>query len=744
MKKAFKALCLLMTAIIIISSFLMVFTISGFNKTFNFDIFDSKSVIDDIKNYELNMTSVIYNKNNDGNWVEYQRIHGIENRIWVSLDKIPQTLIDAIISIEDERFYSHTGVDWKRTAGAFANLVLHFWDVEQGGSTITQQLIKNITLDDEQIATRKIREIFRALAVEKALDKNTILEAYLNTISLGNGICGVQVAANYYFNKDVSELSLVECAAIAGITKNPSAYDPVYNEENNKERRNLVLDKMLELGEISELEYNQAYDAPIIIDPSQLSSFEVEVNNYFVDALIDDASKKLAEVYNCTEDEAAMKIYNGGYKIYSTVDPEIQTAMEEVYTDGRYFTQVSKETGEGIQSAMTIVDYSGHIVGIVGGAGEKTTNRGLNRATDSPRQPGSTMKPLGVYAPAVDAGVISAVSMINDTPIPGFFGEGKPGPFEWYGSYAGFMSVSYAIEHSANTIPCWVLRDSLGIDTSYQFLTEKLHLNHLTENDKNLASLALGGCDYGVTTTESAAAYAIFGNQGKYYTPTTFYKIEDRHGNVVAEYTDEGTQAIKPGTATIMNRMLQNVVYGANGTGGGIAGYSRMRAYAKTGTSNDSNDLWMVAGTPYYVGSVWYGFDHYETIYNQGAAASVWRAVMSKVHSIMKFKEFELSDDVSTKTFCQRSGKLAGKDCTELGTSIFLTDIDYSYCDGNHDAYMTEAQKKAEEEKKKKEEEEKKKESGGSSSSSSSSSGEDPDNNSSGSDSSQPDSGNTP
>ena len=721
MKKAFKAMCLIMTAIIIISSFLMVFSIGGFAKAFNFDPFDSKSVIDDINNYQLNMTSVIYNKDNSGNWVEYQRIHGEENRIWVELDKIPKELKDAVIAIEDERFYSHSGVDWKRTISATANLVFHFWDVEQGGSTITQQLIKNITSDNEQNASRKIREIFRALAVEQALDKDTILEAYLNTISLGNGICGVQVAANYYFNKDVSELNLVECAAIAGITKNPSAYNPVSNPENNAERRKLVLDKMYELGKISEIDYNQASATTLIIDPSQLSSYEVEVNNYFVDALIDEAASKLATIYKCSEDEAAMKIYNGGYKLYSTLDPEIQTAMEEVYTDLDYFRQISDTTGERIQSAMTIVDYSGHIVGIVGGVGEKTTNRGLNRATDSPRQPGSTMKPLGVYSQAINEGLITSTTVLEDKPISGYFGPGRPGPYEWYGKYDGFMSVSKALERSANTIPCWILKDYLGTDQSYKFLKEKLHLNHLTENDINLASLALGGCEYGITTTESAAAYAIFGNQGKYFSPTTFYKIEDRNGKVIAECDTLGDQVIKPGTATIMNHLLQNVVYGGNGTAGGIARYSSMRVYAKTGTSSDSNDLWMVAGTPYYVGSVWYGFDQYETIYNSGAAASVWRAVMSRVHSNMKYKQFELSDQVILRTYCAVSGRLAGKDCKDVATGYYLPGLDYQYCNGNHEAFMTEEdKKKAEEEKKKKEEEEKKKKQNSSTSSESS------------------------
>ncbi len=684
MKKVLKTFCLVLTAIIVISSFLTVFVINGAGGLLSFDFFGANEVVEDIKNYEMNMTSVIYVKNG-GEWTEYQRIHGDENRIWVDIDKCPKQLLDAFIAIEDSKFYKHGGVDWKRTAGAFANLFLHFWEGEPGASTITQQLVKNVTADNDHSAKRKLREVARAIAVEKALDKQTILEAYLNTISLGNGICGVQVASNYYFNKDVSELSLVECAALAGITQNPSAFDPINNPDGNLSRRRTVLDRMLELNMIDTDEYNDAYESVLIIDPSQKSNYEAEVYSYFVDALIDDASEKLAKVYNCTVDEATMKIYHGGYKIYSTVDLEIQNIMEDVYEDvPTYFSQVSKKTGENVQSAMTVMDYEGHIVGIVGGAGEKTTSRGLNRATDSPRQPGSTMKPLGVYAPAIDNGSATYSSVLTDKPLKDYFGKGKDGPYEWYGYYAGAMSLQFAIEHSANTIPCWILNDSLGISNSYKFVTERIHLNHLTEVDNNTASLALGGCQYGVTATESAAAYAIFGNQGKYYEPTTFYKITDKNDKVVIESDTKGEQAIKPATAAIMNRLLQNVVYGANGTGGGIAGYSRMRAYAKTGTSDSSVDLWMVAGTPYYVGSVWYGFDQNETVYNAGAAAKVWRAVMSKVHNGLERKDFDLSEDVQKKTYCRYTGLLAGKNCGNVAIGYYVPDIKDKYCSGKH------------------------------------------------------------
>lgn len=614
------------------------------------DLFDAASISENIKNMEMNMTSVVYVKNKKGKWEEYHRIHGEENRLWISIDKMPKNLLNAFIAIEDETFYEHKGINWRRTVGAVGNYIFEFDDTEFGGSTITQQLIKNVTLDKGKSASRKIREIFRALQVEKELNKTQILEAYLNTIALGNGICGVQVAANYYFNKDVSELDLSECATIAAITKNPSKYNPITGMDENRARRNVVLKKMLNLGFITPAQLLDTYDVEIDLDNSQKQEYEPEINNYFIDTLIEQVIEDLMNKYECTEDMASTMLYNGGFKIYSTVNPEIQETMEKVYLDiDKYFPYKGKDLkGNTVhaQSAMTIMDYSGHIVGIVGGAGEKTVNRGLNRAYNSPRQPGSTMKPLGVYALAIENDIIHYSSKVVDKPIPYYYPDGRSGPAEWYGSYKGTMTVDYAIRKSANTIPVILLQD-MGVDKSYKFLTKKLGMRHLKKSDKNLASLALGGCTYGMTTTESAAAYAIFGNGGIYHKPTTYTKIERTNGEVVVEYNKKGKRAISEATATIMNQLLQGVVYGSEGTGGSIRGFDyTMRAFAKTGTSSESNDLWMVAGSPYYVGSVWYGFDKQQTVYSTSAAAVIWRDVMREIHSGLEPKEFKISEDV--------------------------------------------------------------------------------------------------
>lgn len=663
MEKVFKKLTVFLSGLLVITTVFLIFVIPTYIRSERkIDFFSSNQIVDNVRNMEINMTSVIYIQNEKGDWEEYQRLHGTENRIWVGIDKVPQYLKDAFISIEDERFESHSGVDWKRTAAAVGNKLLKFDSSEFGGSTITQQLIKNVTNDKGRNAMRKFREIVRALLVERQLSKTEILEAYLNTISLGNGICGVQVAANYYFNKDVSELTLTECAALAAITKNPSEYNPVSGAEANTERRRTVLDKMLELGKITYEEYDAAYNTPLVLDDSREEDLEVEINSYFVDALIDQVIGDLAEKYNLSTSLASTMFYNGGFKIYATVKPEIQSKMEEVYSDiDTYFPQTAKkENGDKVhvQSAMTVMDYSGHIVGIVGGAGEKTTNRGLNRATDSPRQPGSTMKPLGVYALAIEKDIVNYTSSVLDRPIKNYYADGKSGPKEWYGYYKGTVKLNYAIRKSMNTIPVRLLQE-IGIDTSYDFLVNKLHCVHLVEADKNLAALALGGTNYGLTTTESAAAYAIFGNQGVYHKPTTYYKIERPNGDVVLEYDKTGEQVISPASATVMNHLLQEVVYGSEGTGRGISGFSSMKAFAKTGTSSESNDLWMVAGSPYYVGSVWYGFDLQSKVDNGGAAAKIWKDVMKDVHKDLEKREFEDSEDVVKKGsgYYKKNGK---------------------------------------------------------------------------------------
>lgn len=654
MEKFFKYLSMVISCLLILSITLLCFMIPDYKKReYKIDIFSSQRIVETIKNLELDMTSIIYVKNSNDEWEEYHRLHGDENRIWAPIEKMPKNLQNAFIAIEDERFESHSGVDWKRTFSAVGNELFKFSATEFGGSSITQQLIKNITSDKKRDYTRKVREIARALYVETQLSKTDILEAYLNTIALGNGICGVQVAANYYFNKNVEDLTLLECASIAAITKNPTKYNPISNMDENKRRRNTVLLKMLELGLVEKKDFNEVYNQDIVIDNTQKENFEEEINNYFVDTLIEQVTTDLAEKYNCEEGIASQMLYSGGYKIYATIDTDIQTLLEKTYLDkSKYFGEYKTVDGtkEYVQSAMTILDYSGHIVGIVGGTGEKTVNRSLNRAYTVPRQPGSTMKPLGVYTLAIENDILNYTSIVEDAPVKNYYPTGKPGPREWFGGYKGDVPLNYALRKSMNAVPVKLLKEKIGIDTSYEFLTQKLHFKHLIKEDKNLSSLALGGCHHGITPTESAAAFSIFGNGGVYHKPTTYYKVEKTNGEVVLEHDEKGEQVISSATATIMNHMLREVVYQSEGTARTVAGFNyKMKAYAKTGTTSDTKDAWLVGGTPYYIGSVWYGFDHNHQVSNNNMAKNIWRDVMKEIHKDLEKKEFIDSEDVFKK-----------------------------------------------------------------------------------------------
>ncbi|MBO4433657.1 MAG: penicillin-binding protein [Clostridia bacterium] len=685
MSKPFKWFCFAMSVVIFLSAVLLATTPNDFIETVD-DIVGSEEVVTNIRNYELNMTTIVYAQNDEGVWEEYQRLHGEENRIWVDIKEVPQEMIDAFIAIEDQRFYEHDGVDWKRTLSAFLNYLpfVKLYKSNQGGSTITQQLIKNITDDRSKSITRKVREIARALAVERKLTKEKILEAYLNTISLGNGICGVQVAANYYFNKDVSKLSLAECASIAAITKNPVKYNPDTSPEANEKRRKSVLDKMLDLGKISEKEYKKAVESKVVVDKSQQSHFEIPINNYFIDTMIGDVSADLAEKKGITEDAATRLLYNGGYKIYATIDRKIQDKIEEVFNDkDTYFPLKSREDSEvSMQGAMTVLDYDGSIKGIVGGAGEKTINRGLNRAIDSPRQPGSTMKPLGVYALAIDRGILGYSSVVEDKPVANYYTWGQSGPREWYGKYEGWISVRRAIAHSANTIPVKYI-NQVGLEESYSFLKYDLNLSFLDEGDINPASLAIGGCQYGITTTQSAAAYSIFGNHGVFNQPKTYMKVLGLNGETELERS-EGRQVLKPEAADIMNKLLQGVIYDTGGTGGALAGYSGMRAFAKTGTSSEANDSWVVGGSPYYIASVWCGFDKPENMWNTRYASTIWRTVMTDVHKGLEYKSFEMTGKYYMAKFCTNTGFRAGSSCKDTEYGYCVPGVYYKYCNGVH------------------------------------------------------------
>ena len=688
----------LITVSIVISAFLL----------YAFTMVDGK-MDEDLDDLKLNFTTTIYTDDGKGNYTEYQRLHGMFNRIWVSYDDkaakaneegyegIPQNLVNAFVAIEDKRFFEHQGVDWKRTFAAFANMFLHFYSSNQGGSTITQQLVKNLTGDTSQRPSRKIREIMRARYLETHYVKETIIECYLNTIAMGHGTYGVEVASNYYFGKSVKDLTLSECACLAAITKSPTYYAPDDYPEANQKRRATVLYEMYDQGYISKEEYEKAKAEEVKIVASKDALKETDNNSYFVDALIDQVVRALMDKFGYEKTHANQIFYSSGYKIYATVDSNIQKTMESVFSDQKTYGLKGKN-GATLQGSMTVIDYNGHVKGLVGGIGEKIGQRGFNRATSAVRQPGSTMKPIAAYAPAIEKDIINYSSIVNDTKT----NYNGWTPVNWYSSYWGNITVQYALERSVNTIPVYLV-NKLGTQVSFDFLTKTLGITTLTNEDVNLAPLGMGGTNGGITSLESAAAYAIFGNLGQYHAPTLFTKVTDQHDEIVFEYDSSPTMAISEDTATVMNKLLQTVVYGSRGTGAAARNTVKdMKIFAKTGTSNNSNDLWFVGGTPYYVGSCWCGYDEQQNISNAGIARVMWSAVMSKIHNGLEPKEFEVSSYATERYYCTSTGLLATSACPSKSIGWYKKSNTPGVCTAHAGAALkTPAEiKKAEEEKK--------------------------------------------
>ena len=628
---------------------------------------------EDLNNLALDFTTTVYVDNGKGDYKEYRRLHAEFNRIWVDYDKdaakekkadyegIPYNLAMAFVAIEDKSFNDHNGVDWKRTFAAFVNEFLPISSSRFGGSTITQQLVKNLTDDRSQKASRKVREIMRARYLEDNYSKDTILECYLNTIPMGNGTYGVEVAANYYFGKTVKDLTLAECASLASITKAPSYYSPDKNPEENKLRRDVVLKEMKSQGYITKEEYEKAVDTELKVTAVKEVLNQNEVNSYFIDALINQVSNDLSKKYGYDKSHADQMFYNGGYKIYATIDTDIQTAAEKVFTDEAY--QIKNKNGDLLQSGITVLDYEGRVKAMVGGLGEKTDNRGWNNAIDAVRQPGSTMKPIAAYAPAVEQDLITFSSILNDTKT----NYNGWTPVNWYGSYWGNVTTQYALERSINAVPVYLV-NKMGPQTSFDFLTQKLGVTTLNSEDVNLSPLGMGGTNGGLNTLESAAAFAVFGNGGLYYEPAFYSKVTNQEGKVILERKPTPKMAISEDTATVMNHLLQGVVYGGQGTGKGAAGYiPNMKVYAKTGTSNDQNDLWFVGGSPYYVASCWCGYKTMQPIASSysGIAMKLWGGVMSKAHTGLKAKEFVDSSYTVKKYYCKASGNLATAGCPD-------------------------------------------------------------------------------
>lgn len=656
-------------------------------------------------------TELYYQEPSSGEWTMYHTLFlDSENRIWADLDQIPKDLQKAVVAIEDKRFYTHKGVDWHGTARAIFRTI--FGGSVQGGSTITQQLVKNVTGDNQNTVKRKVMEIYRAQELEKRYEKDEILEAYLNEVYFGYSCYGVVTASLKYFNKDVSELSLAECASLIAITNNPSLYDPLQTDwglENNRTRQLLVLGAMLEQGKIDQAAYDAAKEENVVFSngytilggrvdvdtdkkddtdadggdeqPEEETKTATSSQSYFTDAVIEDVAAALVEKYGLTDstnpvtgkvttafEQGVNMVYGKGYKIYTTQNPEYQKIAEEVCTDtsnlpytSTYTNSYGEKETEQLQVGMTIVDpYTGYVVAMVGGAGVKQYDRGWNWAT-SARQCGSAIKPVSVYAPALDDGTINGASTIDDYPVMVL--NGSVYPKNANGRYRGLTPLHTAIARSTNTCAVRVVQE-YGTSRSYDFMTNKLGFTTLTSQDaQQVGNMGLGGLDRGVTTEEMAAAFAAFANEGIYTAPRTFIRVEDADGNVILENEAKASVAMKDTTAALMNSLLQEVVNGGTGYEGRISG---MHVAGKTGTTNNDQDRYFVGYTPYYSCAVWVGYVHNQRIIASGnPAASMWQKVMSRIHADLADKDFFSCSGLTYVKVCADSGLLATDNCAE-------------------------------------------------------------------------------
>ena len=678
-----------------------------------------------LRDVEMKYTSFIYGYDENNDLVEIKRLAADENRVWVDYEDISQNIIDAVVATEDRRFYTHKGVDWYRTAGAF------FSNGDGGGgSTITQQLVKNITGDDEIRWERKLREIFRALSLEEKYTKIDILESYLNRIWFGGMVYGVGAASQYYFGKDAADINIGEAAILAGMIRNPGRISPYVDLERSKVRQKYSLRCMWEQGMISTQDYeafrdnevevhfakpvygdNYGYidertlvsdDAPTVDDSAEdNTTYEAYKWNgtykvsqdWYVDAAIDQVINDYADLKGITYTSAKNEIYNGGYKVYINENMKLQKILEEKYRDpytvlSRY--NPSAEEKDLIQSAFIIIDYTGTVQAVVGGLGEKPGDGAFNRATQATRAPGSTMKPISTYSLAVQKNLITYSSMIPDARIN--IGTADE-PILWpknYGDVIGsgtLRTAWYGVQHSMNTLAARIGRMNTP-RAMYNQLTQMLGFTTLVEQDIALSPLSLGALTYGAKLVEVAAAYQIFGNGGIYYRPMFYSKVEDSKGNVILEQDFYGTQAVDSDTAWITNRMIYKVVNGDSGTGR-LAKLDNVEVIGKTGTSNAETDLLFMGLTPEYIGGLWIGYDDSRKIGGSDgwrAVATVWKNVMQDIQDTSQVMKFVKDPSVIEMQYCTKTGLLATNKCSSTDIGYYRESNLPDYCNGDHDA----------------------------------------------------------
>ena len=681
-----------------------------------------------------------------GEWVEYTRLYSDQQRTWVDWGEIPEDLVNAFIATEDQSFWTHMGFNPTRTAAAAVNMVVSkitggtfgLFDTMQGASTIDQQLIKNITGDDETDPLRKIREVFRAIGLRNRYSPEQIMEAYLNTISLTGQLAGVEAGANQYFNKHVSDLNLAECASIAAITKNPTKYNPATNPEEHILRRNTVLRFMYEQGMITEEEKNewQAYPLVLAEEQEQETVTHTSNNSWFTDAALDQIIPLVQEKEGFeTSAEAYNFLNTQGFVVRLTVDPFMQQEMEKVMlnSDGTFYprpiqvedadgvfqdgeTPVLDENGNQVYSsnnlplktittngAMITLDHSnGQVKAVVGGLGEKKADRISNRALQ-PHQSGSTMKPIGAYSLGIEYRVTHYSDMWQDEPLKQIPDEEHPGQMkDWPQNYGrakyGQMQVYMALGRSLNTIPVQIA-NLVGIDNIFTFMHDTLNMSSLvtsaedaSHNDEDFSPLVLGNLTNGVTPLEMAGAYQMFGNGGVYHTPTFFTTIEYPNGEIYMQAESTDVQALTTETATVMNRLLRNPVATSFGTaaGSGISSIGGMEIIGKTGTTQDWKDYMFMGVSPYYVTAVWYGYDEPHSMggnlnaQNSKVPQIAYKNYATAVLTGKEHKDFPYDSDVVSQRFCTETGDLAGPNCPGTEVGYYLADNVPALCSAHN------------------------------------------------------------
>lgn len=624
------------------------------------------------------------------------------NRKIITYSEMGPYLPNAYVAIEDKRFYDHSGIDLTRTMSAAIQYVLRGGHSSYGGSTITQQLVKNLKSDKDDTGfagvTRKIREMSRAYQIEQMLSKQQILEQYLNIIYVGGTtICGVENGAKYYFSKSAKDLDLAEAAFLAGINHSPNSYNPFWNEGDEdvtkaiKTRTKTVLAEMKDQNRISDNaeEAEKLYNEAVAEVEAGLKFKEGSFNNatqmsYHTDAAIKEVVSDLAELKDIDEKAARSLLVSGGYKIYTTQNTEIQKRMEKEYVKDEYVyyartTGGPKENKEHTQSGMVIIDNkTGYVIGCMGGLGTDVDATGYNRAIQAPRQTGSAIKPLANVIPGLEEGVITAATVYDDRRAD--FGGGYAP--KNVANYRGLTTVRKAIEVSSNVVNMKIL-SNVGPSKAIKYLQD-MGLSHVNPDLDNNLALSIGGMSEGATPLEMAAAYEAIANGGEYTEPTFYTKVEDSNGNVILESKQEKRRVMEETTAYITADILKDVVTGSSGTAY-MCKISGMDVAAKTGTTDSKKDKWLCGFTPYYSAATWVGYDTPEEVRygNANAAQQIWARIMKDIHSDLKDAKFVKPSGITTATVCLQSGKLATKSCTQKYTEIFKAGTVPKYCEGH-------------------------------------------------------------